>query len=203
MKKFQQVPSSQTLLWLTLEGEHWQATWGSSMQGSDDISHSSNTWLGTNFTKHYMKTNTSHPTGQNVVSYLEFVFMRYLCIESLNQQSVNYGSVGIFSGKFSLGSLIRLELIDCWKNRRRVLRPSYHRYRPCHPQSIDRCCFASRLLFILLSLNHRLSYADSSQPMWISLASTVYLGKLHGVSWDIEVDFYLLVSVKSTSPLVN
>jgi hypothetical protein len=78
------------------------------------IFHSSNTWVGSGPNKPYVETSTSRPTGNTVVSGLEFVrvFIRYLCVESLNQQSVSYGS-GSFSGKFLLGSPIRLELIDC------------------------------------------------------------------------------------------
>jgi hypothetical protein len=96
---------------LTLEGE--QAMCGSSagMHGSIDF-HSSNTWVGASTP--YVKTNTSQPTGNRVVSGFEFVFafMRYLCVESLNQQSVEYGS-GSFRGKFFAGFSNRLELIDC------------------------------------------------------------------------------------------
>jgi hypothetical protein len=73
------------------------------------VFHSSNTWVGAG--KDYVKTNTSHKTTNKVVSGLEFVFMRNLCVESLNQQKVRYGS-GTFSGKFLLGSPIILELIN-------------------------------------------------------------------------------------------
>jgi hypothetical protein len=47
-----------------------------------------------------------------VVGGLECVFMRYLCVDSLNQQEVEYGS-GAFVGKFLLFPNHTFELINC------------------------------------------------------------------------------------------
>ena len=80
------------------------------------IFHSSNTWVGANTP--YVKTtwSTSSQTSDSVVSGLEFVFMRYCLLSRIFYNlkdlfAFDYGSGG-FSGKFSLSSPIRLELID-------------------------------------------------------------------------------------------
>ena len=88
---------------------------GSSMHSSNDF-HSANTWIGANTSHVYTPTSTSHVTGNNVVNGLDFVFMRCLFVESLNQQAFGYITGG-FNGKFLLNCSIRLELTDSRKQK--------------------------------------------------------------------------------------
>ena len=144
MNTCQQVSSSQTNLWLTLEGEQTMCgCW--CMHGSNDF-HSSFTWIGNK--QAYVPTNTSQITRNQVVSTGASVFMRYICVLShLNRQEFTsiYGNTK-FSGKFLLpvGLPTRHELNGYRKHRFRGRRQSYHWFR--YLLSIVRCCFGSRLL---------------------------------------------------------
>jgi hypothetical protein len=62
-----------------------------------------------------MNSSTSQLTHNSFVSGLDLVFIRYLCVESLNQQSIQYGITGNVSGKSLLimSYPVRLELIYC------------------------------------------------------------------------------------------
>lgn len=166
MKKFQQIPSSQTGLYLTLVGE------ASNVQlllaRLKWFFNSSVTWVGASKKHPYVKTSTSRQTNNRVVSGARVsLHALFLCWVNWTNRFLIIATATPPTASFCWALSIRheLEVIDRWKHRHdRGLRPTCHWL--LYPQSIHRChefFGCSRLLFILLSLNHRLSYADSRQ----------------------------------------
>ena len=144
------------------------------------IFHSSVTWVGANSTSNqYVVTTTTQSTGNSVVG-LEFVFMRYLCV--LSHWTIRVfpmEEIFLSAASFCWDLYPDLNLLSHY--RRRGYRQSYHRtrFKPCHQQTMDRCCFECRLLNHSTNFkNHWFSYADSSQLDFNRSKSTVLWGKL-------------------------
>ena len=132
------------------------------------IFHSSLTWVGAS--KAYVP-NTSQHTGNNMVSLELLSSCAILCVESLKQTEENYNGNG-FTGKFSLGFRIRLELIDCRKHKAyevtdlATLGPNFNIIN----QGIGA---AFEVPFILLFLNHQFSYETQLELETVTAGSLV------------------------------